>query len=119
MAKVEDLKGKVVWITGASSGIGKAIAQQCAALGAQVVLTARRHEELEKVRQLLNNPEQHISITADITDESQVRHAYDQVLQQKGRIDWLINNAGLSQRALIQDTTMQTERAIMEVDYFS
>lgn len=119
MAKVEDLKGKVVWITGASSGIGKAIAQQYAALGAQVVLTARRHEELEKVRQLLNNPEQHISITADITDESQVRHAYDQVLQQKGRIDWLINNAGLSQRALIQDTTMQTERAIMEVDYFS
>ena len=119
MAKVEDLKGKVVWITGASSGIGKAIAQQCAALGAQVVLTARRHEELEKVRQLLNNPEQHISITADITDASQVRHAYDQVLQQKGRIDWLINNAGLSQRALIQDTTMQTERAIMEVDYFS
>ena len=55
----------------------------------------------------------------DITDERQVRHAYDQVLAAKGRIDWLINNAGLSQRALIQDTTMQTERAIMEVDYFS
>uniref|UniRef100_UPI0028ADD096 SDR family NAD(P)-dependent oxidoreductase n=1 Tax=Acinetobacter sp. TaxID=472 RepID=UPI0028ADD096 len=119
MAKVEDLNGKVVWITGASSGIGKAIAQQCAALGAQVVLTARRHEELENVRQSLTNPDQHISVIADITDESQVRHAYEQVLQQKGRIDWLINNAGLSQRALIQDTTMQTERAIMEVDYFS
>ncbi|WP_312326059.1 SDR family oxidoreductase [Acinetobacter sp.] len=119
MAKVEDLNGKVVWITGASSGIGKAIAQQCAALGAQVVLTARRHEELENVRQSLTNPDQHISVIADITDESQVRHAYEQVLQQKGRIDWLINNAGLSQRALIQHTTMQTERAIMEVDYFS
>src|SRR5690606_18558483 len=119
MAKVEDLNGKVVWITGASSGIGKAIAQQCAALGAQVVLTARRHEELENVRQSLTNPGQHISVIADITDESQVRHAYEQVLQQKGRIDWLINNAGLSQRALIADTTMQTERAIMEVDYFS
>src|SRR5690606_41160587 len=95
MAKVEDLNGKVVWITGASSGIGKAIAQQCAALGAQVVLTARRHEELENVRQSLTNPGQHISVIADITDESQVRHAYEQVLQQKGRIDWLINNAGL------------------------
>lgn len=119
MAKVESLNGKVVWITGASSGIGKAIAQQCAAQGAQVVLTARRHEELENVRQSLINPDQHISITADITDESQVRHAYEQVVQQKGRIDWLINNAGLSQRALIAETTMQTERAIMEVDYFS
>ncbi|WP_216933997.1 MULTISPECIES: SDR family oxidoreductase [unclassified Acinetobacter] len=119
MAKVEDLKGKVVWITGASSGIGKAIAGYCAAQGAQIVLTARRPEELENVRQSLINPDQHISITADITDESQVRHAYDQVLQKKGRIDWLINNAGLSQRALIADTTMQTERTIMEVDYFS
>jgi len=55
----------------------------------------------------------------DITDEAQVRHAYEQVLDEKGRIDWLINNAGLSQRALIADTTMQTERAIMEIDYFS
>src|SRR5690606_21030198 len=117
MAKVEDLNGKVVWITGASSGIGKAIAQQCAALGAQAVLIARRHEELENVRQSLTNPGQHISVIADITDESQVRHAYEQVLQQNGRIDGLINNAGLSQRALIAATTVHTERAIVQVDY--
>ena len=119
MAKLENLQGKVVWITGASSGIGKALAEECAAQGAQIVLTARRLEELEKVRSGLVNPDQHISVVADITDESQVRTAYEQVLSEKGRIDWLINNAGLSQRALIQETTMQTERAIMEVDYFS
>lgn len=119
MAKLDDLKGKVVWITGASSGLGKALAQECALQGAQVVLTARRFEELENVRVSLLNPDQHVSIPADITDESQVRHAYETVLECKGRIDWLVNNAGLSQRALIADTTMQTERAIMEVDYFS
>lgn len=118
MAK-QDLTGKVVWITGASSGLGKALAKECALQGADVILTARRYEELEKVRVTLLNPERHVSVCADITDESQVRHAYAQVLAAKGRIDWLINNAGLSQRALIQDTTMQTERAIMEVDYFS
>ncbi|WP_104500055.1 SDR family NAD(P)-dependent oxidoreductase [Acinetobacter indicus] len=118
MAK-QDLTGKVVWITGASSGLGKALAKECALQGADVILTARRYEELEKVRVTLPNPERHVSVCADITDESQVRHAYAQVLAAKGRIDWLINNAGLSQRALIQDTTMQTERAIMEVDYFS
>ncbi|MDM1269527.1 SDR family NAD(P)-dependent oxidoreductase [Acinetobacter indicus] len=118
MAK-QDLTGKVVWITGASSGLGKALAKECALQGADVILTARRYEELEKVRVTLLNPERHVSVCADITDESQVRHAYAQVLATKGRIDWLINNAGLSQRALIQDTTMQTERAIMEVDYFS
>lgn len=85
MAKRDDLSGKVVWITGASSGLGKALAQECALQGAQVVLTARRLDELEKVRVSLLNPDQHISVCADITDESQVRRAYEQVLQQKGR----------------------------------
>ena len=116
---MESLEGKAVWITGASSGIGKALAAECALQGAQVVLSARRLEELEKVRISLLNPDHHISVAMDITDEAQVRHAYEQVLDEKGRIDWLINNAGLSQRALIADTTMQTERAIMEIDYFS
>ena len=119
MAQLNSLDAKVVWITGASSGLGEALAKECALQGAEVVLTARRFDELEKVRVGLLNPDQHISICADITDEAQVRHAYEQVLQKKGRIDWLINNAGLSQRALIADTTMQTERTIMEVDYFS
>lgn len=119
MAQLKSLQDKVVWITGASSGLGKALAQECALQGAYVVLTARRFEELENVRVGLLKPEQHLSIAADITDENQVRHAYEQVLQCKGRIDWLINNAGLSQRALITETTMQTERAIMELDYFS
>ena len=119
MAKLKNLENKVVWITGASSGLGKALARECALQGAQVVLTSRRYDELEAVCVGLFKPERHVSIAADITDEAQVRHAHEQVLACKGRIDWLINNAGLSQRALIQDTTMQTERAIMEVDYFS
>lgn len=109
----------MVWITGASSGIGKALAAECALQGAQVILSARRLEELEKVRVSLLHPDHHLSVAMDITDEAQVRHAYEQVLDQKGRIDLLINNAGLSQRALITETSMQTERAIMEIDYFS
>lgn len=119
MAKLKSLENKVVWITGASSGLGKALARECALQGAQVVMTSRRYDELESVRVGLLKPEQHLSIAADITDEAQVRHAHEQVLATKGRIDWLINNAGLSQRALIEETSMHTERAIMEVDYFS
>lgn len=119
MAKLKSLENKVVWITGASSGLGKALARECALQGAQVVLTSRRYDELESVRVGLLKPEQHFSIAADITDEAQVRHAHERVLATKGRIDWLINNAGLSQRALIEETSMHTERAIMEVDYFS
>lgn len=113
------LEGKVVWITGASSGIGKALAQVCAGLGARIVLSARRSDVLERVRLQLDNPQQHICIAMDITNEQQVTQAYSDVLEKMGRIDWLINNAGLSQRALICDTSMQTERTIMEVDYFS
>ncbi|AWL29523.1 SDR family NAD(P)-dependent oxidoreductase [Acinetobacter defluvii] len=116
---MEGIENKVVWITGASSGLGKALAKECALQGAHVVLSARRLDELENVRISLLHPDRHISVAMDITHESQVRHAYEQVLKEKGRIDWLINNAGLSQRALIVDTTMQTERAIMEIDYFS
>ena len=120
MAQLEkDLQQKVVWITGASSGLGKALAQECALRGARLVLMARRFDELENVRNGLLNADQHVSIAADITNENQVRQAYVQVLEKFGRIDWLINNAGLSQRALIKDTTMQTERTIMEIDYFS
>ena len=110
---------KVVWITGASSGLGEALAKAFAAQDAQVILTARRAEVLEQVRQSLKHPERHMVLPADVTNEADIRHAYQEVLKHKGRIDLLINNAGLSQRALIRETTMQTERAIMEVDYFS
>lgn len=119
MAKLDTLQNKVVWITGASSGLGKALAGEFALQGAQVILTSRRFEELEEVSVGLLHPDQHLSVVADITNQEQVQEAYEQILKAKGRIDWLINNAGLSQRALIQDTTMATERAIMEVDYFS
>lgn len=119
MKKLSDLENKIVWITGASSGLGKALAHECASKGAHVILTARRFEELEKVRLSLPNPQYHLSIAADISQESQVNDAYETVLKEKGRIDWLVNNAGLSQRALISETTMQTERAIMELDYFA
>ena len=115
----QQLKGKVVWITGASSGIGQALALVCAQMGAEIILSARRLPELERVRLDLPQPERHISVSMDVADEAQVQAAYQKVLDTKGRIDWLINNAGLSQRALIADTSMDTERKIMEIDYFA
>ena len=60
MAKLKSLDNKVVWITGASSGLGKALARECALQGAQVVLTSRRYDELEAVRVGLLKPEQHL-----------------------------------------------------------
>ena len=114
-----DLHNKIVWITGASSGIGKALAQAYAKRGATVVLSARRKVQLEAVKAELTNASQHIVVPMDVTDEKQVNTAIAQVMSQCKRIDVLINNAGLSQRALIAETSMDTERRIMEVDYFS
>ncbi|AOA57619.1 SDR family oxidoreductase [Acinetobacter larvae] len=116
---VYHLQDKVVWITGASSGIGLACARLCAAAGAELILSARRQDVLEQVRQSLPNPDRHLVIPFDMQNEQQLQQAFTQVQASKGRIDWLINNAGLSQRALISETSMQTERKIMEVDYFS
>ena len=113
------LKDHVIWITGASGGIGEALARELAADGARLVLSARRQSELERVRSSLANSAQHLLLPLDITDASAVNNAVDTIQQQIGGLDWLINNAGISQRALIVDTTIETERKLFEVDYFA
>ncbi|MEH8019481.1 SDR family oxidoreductase [Rheinheimera muenzenbergensis] len=113
------LKDRVIWITGASGGIGEALARELAADGARLVLSARRQSELERVRSSLANSAQHLLLPLDITDNSAVADAIDTIQQQIGGLDWLINNAGISQRALIIDTTPDTDRKLFEVDYFA
>lgn len=110
---------KIVWITGASSGIGEALAKIFAHQGAIIILSSRRKEQLEFVRQQLDRPEQHLVLPFDICDEQQAREAVSTVFQKYSRLDVLINNAGVSQRASIAETSMQTERKIMEIDYFA
>jgi short-subunit dehydrogenase len=113
------LHNKVIWITGASGGIGEALARELAADGARLILSARRQTELERVRDSLANTAQHILLPLDITDNNAVTTAIATIKQQIGGLDWLINNAGISQRALITDTTLDTERKLFEVDYFA
>uniref|UniRef100_UPI004047E656 SDR family oxidoreductase n=1 Tax=Rheinheimera sp. TaxID=1869214 RepID=UPI004047E656 len=113
------VKNKVIWITGASGGIGEALARELAADGARLVLSARRHTELERVRASLANSHQHLLLPLDITDDAAIAAAIVAIRQQIGGLDWLINNAGISQRALIQDTSLETERRLFDVDYFA
>lgn len=113
------VKNKVIWITGASGGIGEALARELAADGARLVLSARRHTELERVRDSLANSHQHLLLPLDITDDAAIAAAIGAIRQQIGGLDWLINNAGISQRALIQDTSLETERRLFDVDYFA
>lgn len=113
------LTDKIIWITGASGGIGEALAHAFAKEGASIVLSARRIAELERVRLALPHPEKHLILPLDICDEQAQQQALDAVLTRYGKLDWLINNAGISQRALVMDTCGETDRKIMEIDYFA
>lgn len=109
---------KVVWITGASSGIGEALAKEFARQGARVVLSARRADVLEKVRQQCTQPDRHLVLPLDMTDCENFPAQVDAVLEKLGKIDVLINNAGISQRSLIKDTSLAVDRRVMELDFF-
>jgi dehydrogenase/reductase SDR family protein 7B len=112
------LADKIVWITGASSGIGEALAVELSRYGARVVLSARRQAELERVRNRLVWPEKHLVLPLDLTDPGSFAGARDKVLEAFGRIDMLINNGGISQRSLVVDTDLAVDRRIMEINYF-
>lgn len=110
---------QVVWITGASSGIGEALAHAFAHAGATLVLSSRRADELERVRRACARPDAHTVLPLDLAQVGTFPTAVAQVLARMGGIDVLVNNGGVSQRALALDTLPEIERAIMEVDYFA
>jgi dehydrogenase/reductase SDR family protein 7B len=109
---------KVVWITGASSGIGEALAYALAREGARLVLSSRRTEELERVRLACIRPTDHVVQPLDLARSETFPAAVKEVLGRCGRIDVLVNNGGVSQRALAKDAALEVERALMEVNYF-
>ncbi len=110
---------KVVWITGASSGIGEALAKSFSASGAKLVLSARRTTELERVKKIVQLPEERVLILPlDLSDASSIDALTQQVLNTFGRIDILVNNGGISQRSLTKDTPLEIDRKIMEVNFF-
>lgn len=91
-----NINGKVIVITGASSGLGEAAARLLSAQGARVVLGARRTDRLQQLADELNRPEQRaIAIATDVTDRNQVKRLVDTAVQTFGRIDVMVNNAGL------------------------
>lgn len=112
------LADQVIWITGASSGIGEGLAHALAAQGARLVLSSRRPEELERVRQACAQPQRHLVLPLDLAQGETFAAAVARVQAHFGRIDVLINNGGVSQRALATEATAESERRLMEVDYF-
>lgn len=108
---------KVVWITGASSGIGEAVAYEMARAGAKLVLSARREDELLRVAGKINSKDILI-LPFDVTQEDILSDVVKQVMDYYGRIDLLFNNAGISQRSYCVDTGMSIYRKLFEIDVF-
>lgn len=111
--------GQIVWITGASSGIGEALAHAFARAGATLVLSSRRPAELERVRLACARPDAHLCLPLDLTQPDTFPVLTADVLARFGRIDVLVNNGGVSQRARALDADPAVERTIMEIDYFA
>lgn len=116
---VDSLDGKVVWITGAGSGIGEALAWECAQRGARLVLSGRREAELVRVAaaciRAVGVP---LVLPLDLTRPQDFARAASRVQEHFKRIDVLVNNAGVSQRALVLETLPAVERTILEVNFF-
>ncbi len=113
-----NLKDKIIWITGSSSGIGAALAKEYSDQGAQLILSARNVNGLENVRSSCRNPERIKTLDLDLSDSSVVSAKVEQAIGFFGRIDILINNAGISQRSFVSDTLLDVDRKIFEVNYF-
>ena len=111
-------EGKTVWVTGASSGIGEALAYALATQGARLILSARREEKLRAVQAACAHPNRHLILPLDLSDPASIATAVPQALAHGGSIDVLINNGGISQRAQAVDTNLAVDRRIMEVNYF-
>jgi dehydrogenase/reductase SDR family protein 7 len=111
-------KNKVIWITGASSGIGAALAQYFAKAGGRLILSARRQPQLEEVKQSLNLPDENVLVLPlDLGLHDELPAKVDLAMAHFGQIDYLINNGGISQRSLIVDTDFSVYKRLVDIDY--
>ena len=106
-------KNQCWWITGASSGIGKSIAQALAARGASLILSGRNVSALEAVAQGCDDA---LVLPFEATSFDEIPAITDQAWAWKGRIDGLVNNAGISQRSLAVETDFKVYQQIVDVD---
>jgi dehydrogenase/reductase SDR family member 7B len=114
-----NFQDKVVWITGASSGIGEALAYAFSAAGAKLLLSSRRTEELERVKQACAHPGEARVLPMDLLDIASFGARVAEAIGAFGQVDILIHNGGVTQRSLVVETEMTVHRQVMELNYFS
>lgn len=116
---MSSIKNKIIWITGASSGIGEALAYACANEGAKIVISARRENELKRVADnCKTDPKNVLILPIDLEKTENIQTKVDLVLEKFGQIDILVNNSGLGHRTKAVNTSTEIDRKVMEVNFF-
>lgn len=115
------MKVETVWITGASSGIGKALALKYASEAYGLIITARRLDELEKVRQgCLSKGAPFVKVySMDMSSEEEIQSVGNLVLSENPNIDILVHNAGISQRSKFELTDLKVFKKLMQINFLS
>ncbi|NOX45983.1 MAG: SDR family oxidoreductase [Chlorobi bacterium] len=113
------MKNKVVIITGSSSGIGEALVRNYVSKGARVVLAARNFEKLQSLAKEIEAYEnQLLCVKTDVSKEKDCRNLIENAIEKFGGIDILINNAGISMRALFEETEIGVIKKLMDVNFW-
>jgi dehydrogenase/reductase SDR family protein 7B len=119
MKKQDYFKGKVAWITGASSGIGEALVYEFVKRGALVIASSNNPQELERVKNSCGEKSNFVDcVPFDLSDTHDIEKIVGQQIKEKQRIDFLLNIGGISQRSRIDETPVWLDRKIFEINYF-
>lgn len=108
----------VIWITGASSGIGEACARKFSKEGYQVILSSRNESELNRVQNSCLYPDKVKILPLDLADQSNYEQKVAEAISLFGKVDILLHNGGISQRSLIKETGLEVDRKLMQVNFF-
>ena len=113
------MRDKVVIITGGSSGIGKALAEQFGRQGSKILITGRNEAELRKTVEELKSKKINVAgFQADVSIEDDNRKMAEEAIRLFGRIDILINNAGISMRALFSEVDLAVVKKVMDINFY-
>ena len=117
IARMKDISEKVFWITGASSGIGEALAYALGRMGCRLILSSREKASLEKVKSKCATPDKVNIIELDLADTSNMGVLAQHAIALFGRVDVLVNNAGVSQRSVVAQTSLHVYKKLMDINY--
>lgn len=116
---MKTFQNKVVWLTGASSGIGEALAYALSNKKCKLIISSRNHAELERVKRCCENGGEHIFVLPmDLTNPDELPLVASVAMNHWGKIDCFIHNAGMAVRDLAVNTNAEVDRRVMETNYF-